>query len=242
MGTLRVRHRKDEGRYYRGIPVHAAPEVHEAAKLLLKKYKKPPSTVLDLGGGSGAFALRLCDSGYKIELADLNTPSSLNFPCYKIDLNNHFDISFFNTGCYDAVAAIEVIEHLENPAVFLRSVKPLLNVDGVLIFTTPNVVDLDSRRLMLTKGEFSLFRRGTLFSTGHLTILPFWLLEEVLIKEGWRILEKRFIGKKDRKGWRKFVVPLVNILLLPFGWKIPIEAAFAPCVVFICSPVKEVEI
>jgi hypothetical protein len=91
---------------------------------------------------------------------------------------------------------------------------------------------------MLTRGEFWLFRRGTLFSSGHLNILPYWLLQEILAKEGWTVLERRFIGRKERRGWRKFVVPLANFALIPFGLGIPLEAAFAPCVAFACSPRK----
>jgi SAM-dependent methyltransferase len=168
-------------------------------------------------------------------LADLNPPSSRE-PCYTVDLNGPFDISSCGGQLYDAVVASEVIEHLENPREFIRGVRGLLREGGILFLTTPNVVDLDSRRLLLTRGELWLFRRGTLFSTGHLSILPYWLLHELFRAEGWTVRETSFIGRKERTGWRRLVVPLINTLLLPLGFGIPWRAAWTPCVAFVCSP------
>ena len=236
MDQVPVQHRKDQGRYYKGIPIHAAPGVHEAVADLLERHAPPPATVLDLGGGSGAMTARLRDRGYAAELADLNPPPSPGVSCYTVDLNEPFDASSFGGDSYDAVVACEVIEHLENPRGFIRGVRRLLRQEGILVLTTPNVVDVDSRRLLLTKGELWLFRRGTLFSTGHLSILPYWLLQEIFRTEGWTIRETRFIGRKERTGWRRLLVPVINVLLLPLGFGIPWRAAWAPCVAFACSP------
>jgi SAM-dependent methyltransferase len=193
--------------------------------------------VLDLGAGSGAFALRLLDHGYSVEAADLDisdwTVSSV--PVHKVDMNNQ-TWGILSNKIYDAVVGIEVIEHLENPTQFLRNVSCLLKENGIFLFTTPNTVDLDSRRLMLTKGEFWLFRCGTLYSTGHLSILPYWLLEELLVKEGYQVVERAFIGKKARHSWRRLIVPVVNLFFLPIGVRIPLEAAFASGVAFLCTP------
>lgn len=230
----RILHRKDEGRYYKGVPIHAAPGVHEAVFDIVQKYVSKYSSIMDLGGGSGAFTLRLFDCGYNAEIADLDPPLLPGIRSIRIDLNATEKGESLDGRSFDAVTALEVIEHLENPSAFIRRAGTFLKEDGVFIFTTPNVLDVDSRRLLLTKGEFWLFRRGTLYSTGHLSILPFWLLEDILKKEGWGILEKRFIGRKDRKGWRKIIVPIVNTVLLLLGWRLPIEAAFAPCVAFVC--------
>jgi SAM-dependent methyltransferase len=235
MYTTEIRHRKDEGRSYKGIPIHAAPGVHEALAEILLRHAPPPAAVLDLGGGSGALSARLRDMGYRITLADLDPPAHSDLPSYRVDLNKPFDAAMFGGMLFDAVVAGELIEHLENPCAFLRNTHALLQEHGILLLTTPNVVDLDSRRRMITKGEFWLFRRGTLYSTGHLSILPFWLLEEVLRKEGWIVLERRFIGSKKRRGWRKVVVPVLNIALFPFGLGIPAKAAFRTCVAFVCA-------
>jgi hypothetical protein len=238
MEPVSVRHRKDEGRCYKGIPMHAAPGVHEATAEMIGRHVLPPATVLDLGGGSGALAVRLRDRGYRAELADLEPPPSIALPTYRVDLNKPFDVSSFGGARYDSIVATEVVEHLENLHDFLRQSRALLCENGVLFITTPNVLDLDSRRRMLTTGEFWLFRRGTLFSSGHLNILPYWLLQEILAREGWTVLERHFIGRKQRRGWRKLVVPLVNLTLIPLGLGIPLQAAFAPCVAFACSPRK----
>jgi len=177
----------------------------------------------------------MADLGYTAELADLAPPPASSVPSYSIDINAEFDRSAVGGQVFDAVVAVEVIEHLDNPTSFLKKVRSILHSEGKFLVTTPNVLDLDSRRLMLVKGEFALFRRGSFYSTGHRSILPFWLLEEILVHEGFSILERRFIGKKDRKGFRRFLTPPINAFLLPFGRHIPWKAAFAPCVAIMCA-------
>ena len=140
---------------------------------------------------------------------------------------------------FDAIVAIEVIEHLENPYQFLRKAHALLKPDGVLIVTTPNVVDLDSRRQFLIQGDLWLFPRGCVSGLrqgrfGHLTILPYWMLEEILDREGWHVLARRFIGRKPRAGLIGALAVLVNLALMPIGWRVPLAAAFAPSAAFIC--------
>jgi 2-polyprenyl-3-methyl-5-hydroxy-6-metoxy-1,4-benzoquinol methylase len=235
-------HRHDEGRYYKSVPIHAADQVHEEAFHLVSKYVKPGQEILDLGAGSGAFSLRLYDAGYGVIAADLDTSSWRveEVPALEVDLNTSFSESKLNHySGYDAVTSVEIIEHAENPSAFLREIKKLLKLDGILVLTTPNVVNLESRRLLLWKGEFELFGREQVYRTGHISILPYWLLEELLIKEGFEILERRFFGKTCRRGLKKAIVNIFHSLfLLPFGVNIPFEAAFPVCVGFVCRAQK----
>jgi len=236
-----MRHRADLGRYYKGIAIHAAPLVHEQAFLLLTRFLPTGSTVLELGAGSGAFAARLYDHGYRVEAADLDLsdwkPNHVR--AMQVDLNAPM-WEPLHLKRYACVAALEVIEHLHSPLSFLRNVRKLLEPGGLFLMTTPNVTDLDSRRLMLTKGEFWAFRRGMLSATGHLSILPFWLLEELFTQERLAVVERRFIGKRQRPGWHKAIVPLVNLCLLPLAYRLPLETAFAECVAYACTAVDSV--
>ena len=226
-------------RYYRGRPIHAMPGVHESVLKMLKAHVAPPAPIVDLGGGSGAFALLSRDAGYNVVVADIAPPSDLDLPVQQLDLDASPSYADALGKRFDAIVAIEVIEHLENPYQFLKKAHALLKPDGVLIVTTPNVVDLDSRRQFLIQGDLWLFPRGCVSGLrqgrlGHLTILPYWMLEEILDREGWYVLARRFIGRKPRAGLIGALAPLVNLALMPIGWRIPLAAAFAPSAAFIC--------
>jgi 2-polyprenyl-3-methyl-5-hydroxy-6-metoxy-1,4-benzoquinol methylase len=58
-------------------------------------------------------------------------------------------------GRFDVVVAGELIEHLNNPGLFLESVKRVLTVDGELIITTPNAFCL-RRALRVAVGTESV--------------------------------------------------------------------------------------
>jgi 2-polyprenyl-3-methyl-5-hydroxy-6-metoxy-1,4-benzoquinol methylase len=57
----------------------------------------------------------------------------------RFDLNNIFPERWKQA---DTIIASEVIEHLDNPYIFLRQCLRLLNNDGILIITTPNPSNL----------------------------------------------------------------------------------------------------
>ena len=226
-------------RYYRGRPIHAMPGVHEIVLEMLKAHVAPPARIVDLGGGPGAFALLSSDAGYNVVVADIAPPSDLDLPVQQLNLDASPSYADALGKGFDAIVAIEVIEHLENPYQFIRKANALLKPDGILIVTTPNVVDLDSRRQFLIQGDLWQFPRGCVSGlrkgrSGHLTILPYWMLEEILDREGWHVLARRFIGRKPRAGVIGVLAPLVNLALLPFGWRVPLAAAFAPSAAFIC--------
>jgi 2-polyprenyl-6-hydroxyphenyl methylase / 3-demethylubiquinone-9 3-methyltransferase len=55
-------------------------------------------------------------------------------------------------GTYDLVAALEVVEHVAEPAAFVRGLASALAEDGLLILSTPNRTAL-SRLMMIVLGE-----------------------------------------------------------------------------------------
>jgi 2-polyprenyl-3-methyl-5-hydroxy-6-metoxy-1,4-benzoquinol methylase len=60
----------------------------------------------------------------------------------------------------DAAAAIEVIEHLENPRAFLRELVRVTKPGGWIVVTTPNQLSLLSLLCLVTKGAFVAFQDG----------------------------------------------------------------------------------
>ena len=72
-------------------------------------------------------------------------------------------------GVADVVAAVETIEHLENPRAFLRELTRLCKPGGRVIVTTPNQHSLLSTLTLVAFGEFNAFRAGSY--PAHLTAL-----------------------------------------------------------------------
>ena len=61
-------------------------------------------------------------------------------------------------GLADVVAAVETIEHLENPWAFVRALTRLAKPGGFVVVTTPNQLSLLSLATLLAKRRFSAFQ------------------------------------------------------------------------------------
>lgn len=60
--------------------------------------------------------------------------------------------------CADVVAALEIIEHLENPRAFVRELVRLARPGGWIAVTTPNQLSLLSKLTLLFKNRFNAFQ------------------------------------------------------------------------------------
>lgn len=60
----------------------------------------------------------------------------------------------------DATAAVEVIEHLENPRAFVRELVRVTKPGGWVVVTTPNQLSALSLLTLIAKGRFSAFQDG----------------------------------------------------------------------------------
>lgn len=60
--------------------------------------------------------------------------------------------------CADVVAAVETIEHLENPWSFVRALVRMAKPGGWVLVTTPNQLSLLSLATLLVKHRFSAFQ------------------------------------------------------------------------------------
>jgi 2-polyprenyl-3-methyl-5-hydroxy-6-metoxy-1,4-benzoquinol methylase len=69
----------------------------------------------------------------------------------------------------EVVAAVETIEHLENPRAFVRALARAARPGGWVIVTTPNQLSLLSRATLLAKGEHNAFRDASY--PAHITAL-----------------------------------------------------------------------
>ncbi len=221
---------------YNGVPESVDRGVHDAMFRFFSKHVSQGAFVLDAGAGYGAMSLRLHKAGYRVEACDLDTSDWRvpEVPVRQLDFNKELPGL---EPTYDAIIAVEVIEHLENPRKFLRDCKRMLRQGGRLIFSTPNVLNIDSRRIFVTTGHLFSYRSKSIAASGHLSILPYWLLEEMMELEDYRILARIFLsGAFKRPGLKKILSPLANLLLLPLGLKIPLAAARGIHVAFAAAP------
>jgi len=101
------------------------------------------------------------------------------------------------SGAFDLVTSMEVIEHVTDPALFLRGLVDALAPGGLMILSTPNRTPL-SRLAMITLGEGSgMIPKGTHDWNKFLTPDE---LESLLTKAGMTITGQRGIAFDPRKG------------------------------------------
>ncbi len=161
---------------YHGIPIAAAGNAHAEVVGRLVELSSPPAAVLDIAAGYGALSARLIDAGYDVTANDLD-PSRFQpaIECRSVNLDGPFATEL--GGPYDAVVAVEIIEHLESPAAFLRECKALLRPGGVLVVSTPNLDSALSRVRFLTTGRPSWFTpESALGEEGHISPQFTWFM------------------------------------------------------------------
>lgn len=206
-----IRHRGDTGRLYAGATMHAAPGTHEAALSVLQHIAPTGTPVLDIGAGSGAFSLRLRDAGWQPTAVDLAAPSELR----GIEIIEA-DVSDVQTVIaprrFPTIVAIETIEHLVNPTLFLNECFQILQPGGMILVTTPNVLHPYSRLKYLAKGRLLLFDDAAYWSTGHITPLPEWLLREHLRAAGFIDIKHGYGGTFYAHGLRKYIFRALSLV------------------------------
>lgn len=191
---------------YNGLPILAQKGLHEHAFELLKKHIPLGGSVLELAAGTGAMSLRLFDNGYKVTSSDL---SENNFrlhdkiPFQTADLNLNF--SEILPDQQDAIMALEIIEHVENPRNLMRECKKLLKPGGFLLISTPNIENALSMAYYLRYGHACWFSESDYEEIGHINPINSWLMKKISIEAGFDLLYLGGYGDPMRqiKGWKK---------------------------------------
>jgi 2-polyprenyl-3-methyl-5-hydroxy-6-metoxy-1,4-benzoquinol methylase len=136
--------------------------LHDAALRFLTAHFDTGSAILDCGAGSGAWTTALGARGYSdLHAIDRNAEAfRARTPFAPVDLNARFADAVagaFGPRLYDLITAIEVIEHLESPSLFLRECRRLVAPNGALLLTSPNPESAPARLMFLATGRLRHF-------------------------------------------------------------------------------------
>jgi cyclopropane fatty-acyl-phospholipid synthase-like methyltransferase len=141
------------------IRAMATPGVHEkffafAMDVLGKETQRK---ILDVGAGYGAFSKRLHEAGFTVFACDLY-PEKFQYSaveCRKADITSRIP---YEDHYFDAIVAIEVVEHMIDHEDFFHACRRALKSNGKLMISTPNILSLKSRAMFLLSGFFYGFK------------------------------------------------------------------------------------
>ena len=179
---------------YKGIQELAAYKLHPDVFRIAEPFLKKGDQILDFGCGQGAFSQRLSDAGMIVDVCDIDieqVKARVNEK-YKVDLNKQ-DVAASIPNKYDAIIAMEIVEHLHNPWKYLSDCISLLKTGGIIILSTPNISNFISRLRFFMRGSLLAYEKTDLVH-GHITPLSFIQLENMYDFYGLRILRKDFAG------------------------------------------------
>ncbi|HVZ94377.1 MAG TPA: class I SAM-dependent methyltransferase [Phycisphaerales bacterium] len=136
----------------------AIPGTHDAVMRVLARHLAPSShgRVLDVGAGAGALSLKMHKAGYKVSACDLvpDIFRCVGIECREVDAHG---VMPFENNQFDAVVAIELVEHLDGHRKLFSEAARVLKPGGFLLFSTPNILSLKSRIMFLFTGYFYSF-------------------------------------------------------------------------------------
>jgi SAM-dependent methyltransferase len=151
---------------------------------------------LDIGAGQGELIRRLDAAlGLRSAACDFHVErfDAPGVPIAQVDLEReplpHRD------GEFDLVTCSEVVEHLENYRALVREAYRVTKPGGLLVLTTPNVLNVQSRMRYLAAGFPVLFgplpvghdeRHST---ARHITPIPYFYLAHALLEAGFAGVE-----------------------------------------------------
>jgi 2-polyprenyl-3-methyl-5-hydroxy-6-metoxy-1,4-benzoquinol methylase len=190
------------------LVMRCAPGTHETAMEMLREAGAKKGPVLDLASGSGAMVARMRDSGFTdttaVEL-DAKKFGVAEVTPLAVDLN--FDFAKVLGRRFSAVTAIEIIEHLDSPRHFLLQVRELLDDNGVLLLTTPNIAEWMGRIKFFLTGTLRYFDDAQYEYNHHVSPLPEAQMRHLLAEVGLSIIASRTAGN--------FFGPLKMVWMLP---------------------------
>lgn len=150
--------------------------------------------ILEFGCGKGFVSEQLKKQGNEItaiEIEKQNAKLAEKF-CKKVFVENIETMDFSKIGKgFDAAIFGDVLEHLKNPKEALEKTKRLLNENGRVIVSVPNIANWKIR-LKLLSGKFDYAEQGILDRT-HLKFFTLKTIKETMRGAGFGIEKVFFV-------------------------------------------------
>jgi ubiquinone/menaquinone biosynthesis C-methylase UbiE len=152
-------------------------QIHDRVIELLRA--EPRGALLDVGAGDGALAERLNRAGFEVTAVDLFTADFRPGDIEIRSANLNEGIPFAD-GQFRVVVSTEVIEHLENPWLFVRELYRVTEPGGLVILSTPNLGSVYVRAWYALTGRLYNFMESSYRQIGHITPVYLWNLERMI--------------------------------------------------------------
>jgi glycosyltransferase involved in cell wall biosynthesis len=156
----------------------------------------PTWQVADLGANRGILSAQLARRVAHVTAADLEQPTEAgDAHAIALDLNRDFAADLGRRR-FDAVLALDVIEHLDSPEACVREIAAVLKPGGLIYASTGNIAYF-VLRLSLLLGQFNYGKRGILDLT-HTRLFTIYSFKKLLANGGFAIKEVRGFGPPIR--------------------------------------------
>jgi ubiquinone/menaquinone biosynthesis C-methylase UbiE len=174
---------------------------------------------LDIGSGTGELILIIKNSFPVDSYAIDYTSTLINIPTQKVDIVNLNKCKLpYDNNSIQAITITEVIEHLENYRCILREINRTLEPDGLVVISTPNILNLKSRFRFLFNGFYNLFGPLPTNTTdihsanGHITPISLYYLSHALLESGFSNIEMSI--DKTQKTSILLLIPMLPFIII----------------------------
>ena len=170
---------------------------------ILKKHKEisgwldSNSKVLEIGCGKAPilkFKPSLDYTGLDHNKEVIKKLRKSKIKAYEIDLDR--DTSLRLKKGYDYILFIDILEHLHNPGKVVRYFKKYLGKKGKIIVSLPNDYNIANKLRFITNKKIVKY---PFWEHGHLHIYPIKEGQKFLEKQGFKIIDKKYLTAQKPK-------------------------------------------
>ncbi len=194
------------------VPI-SIPGIHQAFwPYFVKSTGGKKIKVLDCGAGHGAFTKELYEEGYDVSACDL-FPEIFHYDkveCKKADVTESLP---FEDNSFDAIVAMEIMEHIQDHEVFFAECHRILKPGGSVYISTPNILSLKSRSRFFFTGFFYSFKPLEIRNYDglqHVASLTLDQYDYLAVKKGFNRAEYAFDKRQTTS--------VLMMVLYPFLW------------------------
>jgi ubiquinone/menaquinone biosynthesis C-methylase UbiE len=161
--------------------------------IIRERLPKATGAYLDIGSGSGEL-IALVKKSFGVEARACDyTDTLMKLEGQKVDIANlNTEPLPYADGQFGLVTCTEVIEHLEHCRETIRDIHRVAADGALVVFSTPNILNIKSRIRFLTFGFWNLFgplhmKESRLYSTGgHINPISYFYIAHALYDAGFR--------------------------------------------------------